>query len=344
MAIRVPALLLTFALFLGLFAAEGESAAKPNAAGPSGQATANLVTSTGLDSGRVRQRPDGGFIFKLNTDDGKVAARSLEPAGLGGAESMAFRQSRAKYFSAWRKSFGGESRGAMLRIAGEGAFSIRVRSPRFNAGNGVVSLVGGPRARPPAGLEAGGLRDFRNIPARFGDATLKLNDNGWVSFTAHLNAYGDHGSCEGSSGDSGFNCTAGGEPQNSHPFNGSSVFDAGDGGDINFGLYGFEWYQWDQHTRLQNRADLDGHMNGGWASDKVYIRDSSSYYVDYPDSWGKSCSRTPVSGTDDSLVGKPGGPLHVNLVERGGFLSGGGYVLDLSGYLSEAPLVEGDCR
>ena len=337
-------LVLVVTLLVGFAGPGTANALKPNLVEPSRESTANLAVSTDLNSGVIRARSGGTVLFKLKTAKGNVAARSLESAGLGGRRSIAFRQSKASYFSTWRHSFDGEFRGALLRIPGEGTFSVRVRAPRFNAAGGVITLLGGPRGRPPAGFESGGLSAFEDIPARFGNATLKLNDNGWVSFTAHLNAYGDHGSCDGSSGDSGFNCIAGGEPQNSHPFNGGSVFDSGQGGDLNFGLSGYDFYQWDQHTRLQNRADLDGHMNGGWASDKVYIRDSSRYFLDFPESWGKSCFRAPVSGTDDSLTGKPGGPLHANLTERGSFLSGGGYVLDLSGYLSEAPLVEGDCR
>jgi hypothetical protein len=73
---------------------------------------------------------------------------------------------------------------------------------------------------------------------------------------------------------------------------------------------------------------------GDWSTDSLSILEGSYYELLNP-----KCTRKIVSGTDPKLLAKPGGPLHVFLIEHGS-----GYVLDLRGYVSEQFFPVAECR
>lgn len=315
----------------------------PAGAAQGAQKPIDLVVSDQVASGSLKRTADGRLKLRLQTGPERLGLRSVGRTGMPGKELIAYRQKLPSYFSTWRETFGGEGRRAVLIDPGKGGGrvqSLKLSRPRFSRKTGVATFEARRAGRPRGVLAGFANRSTGVSPGTFDFVKVKIHDNGWYSFWAHLNAYGDGHGCSGSYEGPDFSCQAAGETTNTSPWKGYGFFGSTEGG-AKFYMNGHITVPWDRAQDITMKANLKGTQAPGWRSDRLTITDESryrSFLGNYA-----ICTRVPVSGNDTSLTASPGGPLRVTLNSASSWTSHS-YVLDVSGFLSEGFPIEKQCR
>lgn len=298
---------------------------------------ASLVASVALDSGSLMKVRAGGLRLALEPA-AATQVRSVSRAGLLGAEPVAFSQETANYFSTWKKAFDGDARSAIVIVKGSReTLSLKLSEPRIRRNGSKISFRAATRAVRGGPFERFRGRGLNRVTGAFGPATLRISDNGWSKISAHLNAYGSSGGCDGGYADSVFSCHSTAEGGGNEPFRGVSWFGSTAGGRNVYATGNGVLTQWSSGNRFAVSGKLVGTMDN-WGSDAFLVTDKSFFSID-----GFKCDKHPSSGTDRKLTGQPGGPLHMNLTSAGDVFTGTGYALDIQGYLSESFFAQAKC-
>jgi len=299
---------------------------------------ASLVATTTVDSGSLLKDRRGSYRLTLNLGAQTTQVRSVENDGLLGAKPLSFKQDTGRYVQTWRSAFEGDSRSAVIAIkAGRENLSLKLSNPRLNRAGSKISFTARKRALPGGPFVNYRGKRLNRITGGFGAATLRLSDNGWTKITAHLNAYGSNGGCDGGYSDAVFSCHSTAEGGGTEPFRGVSWFGSTGGGKNVYATGNGVLTQWSSGARFAVSGKLVGVMDN-WGSDAFVVNDKSTYAID-----GFQCDKHPSSGTDRKLTGKPGGPLHMDLNSAGDVFTGTGYALDIQGYLSESFFAQAKC-
>ena len=241
-----------------------------------------------------------------------------------------FRQKTSRYLATWRRETGDDSRRAVLTLNDGERIALNLSHPRIRSGHLIVH-AGQADRRAVVSATAQGSQ-----PQEFARASLRVASN-WYPIVARLSANSGYNRCISDKwrGGAPWSCTGTGEAQNTGPWNLGGRWTGTDGG-RNFTVRGsmrvaisgtppFAYY-------VTHDAVLNG-TSGGWGTRQVTIN-SSSYYNSL---WGSvsRCTKHPVSGGDDSLVGQPGGPLRTDIRYAGTLFYPYYYILDVRGYVSE---------
>lgn len=240
-------------------------------------------------------------------------------------------QRTVRYLWDWRRDSKGEQRRAVLTLDGGDKVTLKVRHPRIEDGD---LLFRARRATPTA------------LPQTFGTANLRVAGN-WYPIVARLSAkptdQGGYSCAEDKWRTGPFSCDGSGEAKNTEPWNScpglGCNWNSTDGGRV-FQMTGYQEVGVfcplcnATNTRYVRRTAALNGTSAGWGGRQVTINSSSYYSSNSGSGWG-SCTKRPVSGTDDSLVGKPGGPLRTDLKFVGGIFQYPWYILTATGYLSE---------
>jgi hypothetical protein len=283
---------------------------------------ARVVSTFWVSDGQV-QKAKRGLAVRIEDFSADAAVKA---SGGTLSEVKRLEQRTLRYLWDWRRDSKGEQRRAVLNLGGGDKVPLKVRRPRVKGGD---LFFRARRASPIA------------LPQEFGTANLRVTDR-WYPIVARVSANGgvENYACNDTNWRTGpFSCHGRGEGQNTDPWQAPSRWNSNDGGRV----FQMSTYQqlddvWcpicpQLARQIRRTIELNG-TSGGWGTRQVAINDNS-FYRSVSTNWGRSCTTRPVSGTDDSLVAKPGGPLRTDLKYVGGILQYDWYILTVTGYLSE---------
>jgi hypothetical protein len=246
------------------------------------------------------------------------------------------KQRTHRYLRDWRRDSRGSQRRAVLVLRGGGKVRLMLGRPRLEDGDLVL------HARPASPAA---------VPREFGTASLRVAGD-WYPIVARLSAKANDENnygCDNGNWRSGpFSCFGSGETQNTEPWTAPSRWNSTDGGRV-FQMSAFQEVGVfcplcnATNTRYVRRNAVLNGTSAGWGARQVTINDSSYYRSDSGSGYG-SCTKRPISGSDGSLAGKPGGTLRTDLKFVGGVFQYPWYVLTVTGYLSEPYPPPETCR